>query len=274
VAGDSHARVRGVDLAVSDAGVGAPFFWGHGFASSRAQESEGALLDFDALAARHRVVRWDARGHGASGGGADPGESRWDNLALDLLALATALGVERFVAGGVSMGAAVALHAAAHESHRIAGLVLVLPPTAYETRAAQAADYCAAADLVEREGVERYVEQVNAQPTPEILRAFAAGLRFSPAIPAPSLPASLRGAAASDLPPVESVRALRLPALILAWDTDPGHPLSTAEQLAELLPAADLHVARRLRDVTTWTRLVDDFLAHTPEGDATSASAR
>jgi pimeloyl-ACP methyl ester carboxylesterase len=53
------------------------------------------------------------------------------------------------------MGAAVALHAAAQAPERVAGLVLVLPPTAYDTRAAQAADYLAGASLVEREGVER-----------------------------------------------------------------------------------------------------------------------
>jgi pimeloyl-ACP methyl ester carboxylesterase len=261
----SLARVRGVDLAVSDAGAGTPFFWGHGFASSRAAESSGALLDFDTLAARHRVVRWDARGHGASGGTADPAEFRWDNLALDALALATALGVGRFVAGGVSMGAAVALHAAVLDRDRVAGLVLVLPPTAYATRPAEAAEYRAGADLVEREGVEPYTDHVNAQPTPKILQAFAAGFRFSPAVPAAWLPAALRGAAASDLPPAAAVAALDLPALILAWDTDAGHPLSTAERLAELLPDADLHVARRLREVSAWTGLVDGFLAGIPE---------
>jgi hypothetical protein len=71
----------------------------------------------------------------------------------------------------------------------------------------------------------------------------------------------LRGAGASDLPAPDVVRGLAAPALILAWETDPGHPLATAERLAELLPDADLHVARRLRDVTSWTRLADGFLA-------------
>ena len=71
----------------------------------------------------------------------------------------------------------------------------------------------------------------------------------------------LRGAGASDLPSPDAVRAIAVPALILAWDTDPGHPLATAERLAELLPDAELHVARRLRDISGWTRLVDGFVA-------------
>jgi pimeloyl-ACP methyl ester carboxylesterase len=238
-----------------------PLFWGHGFASSRAQETRGALLDFGELAARHRVVRWDARGHGSSGGGVDPGEYTWDKLGRDLPALADALRVSRFVAGGVSMGTATALHAAAVAPDRVAGLVLVLPPTAYETRAEQAGEYLRGADLVEREGVDRYVEQAGAQPVPEILRSFASGFRFTPAVTPERLPAVLRGAGASDLPAPGVVRELAVPALILAWDTDPGHPLATAERLAALLPDAELHVARTLRDVTRWTRLVDGFLS-------------
>lgn len=235
-------------------------FWGHGFASSSTQEARGSLIDFGELARRNRVVRWDARGHGESEGGLDPAEYTWDELGGDLLALASALGVDRFVAGGVSMGAATALHAAVSAPERIRGLVLVLPPTAYETRAEQAHEYRAGADLVEREGAVRYVERASTQPVPEILRAFAPGFEFTPAVASERLPAVLRGAGASDLPPRDAVRTVTVPALILAWDTDPGHPLRTAETLAELLPDAELHVARRLRDVTTWTRLVDGFV--------------
>jgi 3-oxoadipate enol-lactonase len=253
--------VRGVELAVSDSGSGTPLFWGHGFASSRAQEVSGSLLDFGELARRHRVVRWDARGHGDSGGGLDPAEYTWDKLGCDLLALADALHVSRFVASGVSMGTATALHAAVLAPDRVVGLVLVLPPTAYETRAEQANDYRAGADLVERDGADQYVERANSQPVPEILRAFAAGFRFIPAVSPERLPAVLRGAGVSDLPAPDVVRELAIPALILAWDTDPGHPLATAERLAQLLPDAELHVARRLRDVAQWTPLVDRFMS-------------
>lgn len=252
--------VRGVDVAVSDAGEGLAFLWSHGFASSRAQDERSGMLDWGRLASRHRIVRWDARGHGESDGTSEPEGYRWENLGLDLLALADALAVEQFVAGGVSMGAAVALHAATRAPERVVGLVLVLPPTAYETRKAQADDYLIGAALVEREGIDRYVEHVNAQPVPAIFREVAAGYSFVPAAPRRFFPAVLRGAAASDLPEPDAVRALDAPALILAWDTDPGHPLATAARLLELLPEAELHVARRLGDVASWTGFVDAFL--------------
>jgi pimeloyl-ACP methyl ester carboxylesterase len=71
----------------------------------------------------------------------------------------------------------------------------------------------------------------------------------------------LRGAAASDLPAPDELATIAQPALVLAWDGDEGHPLSTAERLAALLPRAELHVATHLRDVLGWPTQVAAFLA-------------
>jgi pimeloyl-ACP methyl ester carboxylesterase len=253
------ASVRGVDLALTDEGSGPAYLWGHGFAGSMRDDSS-RMFDWERLSARHRVVRWDARGHGSSPGTTRPSEYRWDELGRDVVALADVLGIGRFAAGGVSMGTATALHAAVAAPDRVAGLVLVLPPTAYETRAAQAADYEASARLVEREGIDAYVVQLERQPVPEILESIASAYHPRPSVPASLFPAVLRGAAQSDLPPCDQVRSIDAPALILAWTGDPGHPLATAELLADLLPDAALHVARRLRDTITWTNEVENFL--------------
>jgi 3-oxoadipate enol-lactonase len=253
--------VRGCEIAVSEAGAGPALLWGHGFTGSVEQDERMPMFDWARLAGSYRIVRWDARGHGRSGGAPDPDHFRWDNLARDLVAVADALKIERFVAGGVSMGAATALHAATLVPERLAGIVLTLAPTAYATRPAQRDRYRAGADLAEREGVDAYVDQVNAEPVPDILSRFAAQYRFAPAVPDHLLPSVLRGAAASDLPPGDVVRAVSAPALLFAWATDPGHLVSTAQRLAELLPRAELHVAQRLRDVGGWTDLLETFLA-------------
>lgn len=253
--------VRGVEIAITDTGVGLPFFWGHGLSGSMEQDQSFGMFRWSRLADRYRIVRWDARGHGQSGGEPDPADYRWDNLGRDLIALADALGVERFVAGGVSMGAATALNAAVLAPERVIALVLVLAPTAYETRAAQAAKYRAGADVVERHGTAAYVERMKQEPVPEILSEFADLYHATPNVSEQLLPAALRGAAESDLPSPDAVRAISAPALLLAWETDPGHPLSTSERLAELLPNAELHVAHQLRDVATWTDRVEAFLA-------------
>lgn len=253
--------VRGVELAVTDAGSGEPaLFWGHGFGSSVAFE-EAFLFDWARLARGHRLVRWDARGHGKSEGSADPADYHWRELGLDLVALTDALGIEQFVAGGVSMGAATALHAAVDAPERVAGLVLVLPPTAWETRAFQAGEYNAAADIAEHDGIPAAVARMNAEPVPEILIPIAELYEITPAVTDELLPVVLRGAAASDFPTPEQVQAITVPVLILAWDTDPGHPLSTADRLVDLLPATEVHVAHELADVGPWTGHVEQFLA-------------
>jgi pimeloyl-ACP methyl ester carboxylesterase len=163
------------------------------------------------------------------------------------------------------MGAAVALHAAIAAPGRIDALVLGIPPTAWATRPAQAARYRADADLAEREGLLALAAAEAARPPIPIFAglfdpAEMARARFAALDPV-VLPAILRGAADSDLPDPEAIARLRHPALLLAWEGDPGHPTSTAERLAELLPDATLSVARRLVDLAAWPGLVADFCA-------------
>jgi pimeloyl-ACP methyl ester carboxylesterase len=258
--------LRGVEIEVRDEGAGLPFLWGHGLVSSMEEEDRFIVMDFGRLARRHRVIRWDARGHGRSNGRPDPQDYRWDNLGRDLLALADELGVDQFVAGGVSMGAATALHAAVHAPQRVIGLVLMLAPTAYETRDEQADLYRASAVLIERIGVDAYVESLRSLPAPEILADFGERFVPIPRVRGELLPAVLRGAAMSDLPSQESVRTITAPALLLPWVGDAGHPMSTSERLLELLPNVQIHVAHQLRDVGTWTDRIDNFLdARAPE---------
>jgi pimeloyl-ACP methyl ester carboxylesterase len=64
----------------------------------------------------------DLPGHGRSGGTA---REHIDAYAADVLALADALGLDRFVAAGHSMGGAVALRMALDAPDRIAGLALI-----------------------------------------------------------------------------------------------------------------------------------------------------
>lgn len=75
---------------------------------------------FDALAADHRVVRYDTRGYGAS-----PGEAVAYSEVDDLLRVLDAVGVERAVVVGASRGGGFALDAALAHPDRIAGLVLI-----------------------------------------------------------------------------------------------------------------------------------------------------
>ena len=75
------------------------------------------------------------------------------------------------------------------------------------------------------------------------------------------LPSVLRGATMTDLPPAAAIAALTPPVPILAWDTDPVHPLSSAEYLADTLPDGTLHISTAAEDVRTWAERIEKFLA-------------
>ena len=65
---------------------------------------------------------------------------------------------------------------------------------------------------------------------------------------------------ATDLPPEEEIRRLRMPVLLLAWPQDDSHPLEVAQHLLEVLPDARLEVARTPAEVAAWPQVVADFV--------------
>ncbi len=260
-----RVTVRGVELAYEVRGEGPTLVWGHGLTGSRAHDDDAGLLRFPELAAAGRVVRYDARGHGRSGGSTEAADSAWSSLAADQLALADALGIDRYVAGGASMGCGTALHAAVLAPERVAGLVLVIPPTAWETRQERVEIWAQLAAVAERQGPEAVLEGMLSQPRPDPFatqpdwdEALARSLR---ATPPDRLAAVFRGAATADLPARELLAGLAVPTVILAWTGDPSHPVSTAEQLAELIPGARLMVASTFDELAGWTTSVAELVA-------------
>lgn len=238
--------------------------WGHGLTSSMEDEDAARIFDWSSVAEVGRLVRYDARGHGRSSAGGTIEEQRWERLADDMLAVADAAGAQRFVAGGASMGCATALFAAVIAPARVQGLVLVIPPTAWETRAAQAGEYEENAAYAEREGMEAVADLMANRPLPPLFEPFAPLVRERTltriAQVDPSLfTAIMRGAAASQLPDRDAIAAIEAPALILAWRGDEGHPESTAVELDRLLPTSSLHVPDGVEDLFSWPGLVRAF---------------
>lgn len=247
--------VRGAHLDHERSGVGVPFIWGHGLTSSRALEGDIVPLDWARIGGVADVVRYDARGHGMSDTTPDLADYGWDRLALDQLALSDALGIDGYIAAGASMGAGTALHAAVTAPDRIVGLVLVIPPTGWETRAAQRELYRQRADVIEHGDLDAVIAAARTIPPPDPFGSewhdrFEANLRAADRGRTAHV---LRGAATADLPSPEAIAAIAVPTLILAWSGDPGHPTSTAERLAELVPGSRLDVATERADLDAWT---------------------
>lgn len=239
-----------------------PLVWAHELCSSMAHEDELGLLPSSALADVMPVVRYDARGHGGSIGGYEEKTYRWSAMVDDMLRAHD----DTFVAGGIGMGVATALYAALRAPRRVAALILVLPPAAWDERAQVTASYEADADMAEMSGTRRLAEEVRRRPLSPLLAqvrsdAREIDARHLLAMDAKLLTPLLRAAARSDLPPLEKVRSIIVPTLILAWEDDPCHPVGTAQELASSLLQSDLRIAKDVDDIRAWPTVVEEFLA-------------
>jgi len=90
----------------------------------------------DALSRRYRVVVYDQRWHGQ---GIRDGRFHLDDCADDVPAVADALGIDRFVVAGYSMGTLVGQLAERRHPDRVAGLVLCAGATHFAAERRQAA---------------------------------------------------------------------------------------------------------------------------------------
>ncbi|GAA4744369.1 alpha/beta hydrolase [Amnibacterium soli] len=214
----------------------------HGLSSSRGSEDAAGFFDWSPVARAGRVlVRYDARGHGRSTGRAEPDDYAWPALAEDLFALLDVVSPDEPVdAIGVSMGVGTLLHAVSRRPERFRRLALVIPPTAWATRAGQGDGYRQMARMAEERGYDALVRAMGAFAPLPLLEEGGWTVAPPPDIDPAILPAVFRGAAGTDFPAPEVVAEIRQPVLLAPWVGDPGHPVSTAELLHDLLPDSTL----------------------------------
>ncbi len=242
----SCSPVLGLDLDGEVEGDGGALVLLHGLTATRRYVLQGSR----ALAkAGYRVAGYDARGHGSSSP-APGGAYEYADLVRDLEAVLDALGIDRCVLAGSSMGAATAMAFALEAPDRVRALVQITPAYAgapYED-AESLAGWDARADALEAGDVDRFVTLAGADDVPERfreaarlavrqrierhddLRAVAAATRSIP-----------RSAAFHSL---DSLNDLDVPVLVVGSrdDTDAQHPLAIAEDYADRLPRGELVV--------------------------------
>ncbi|QBJ96018.1 alpha/beta hydrolase [Rhodococcus sp. ABRD24] len=261
---DSYFRRQGADIAYqfSGSGSGPAVGYAHGVLLSRAAVRDLHLLDIDGAAHGRRLLTYDQRGHGRSTGRPIVDDYRFDNFSRDLLGLMDFVGIEEptdFV--GSSLGCDVALRSSIAAPHRFRRLVLMIPPVAWESGPGSAQHwYVDAADAIESAGPDAWIDHWAHSDPPAIFADYPE-FGFTPDVPHSLLAPILRGIGLSDLPAPEAIATLRHPTLILAWDTDPLHPVSTARTLHNLIPDSMLHVSSSVEDVRTWTERIAAFLA-------------
>lgn len=185
------------------------------------------------LSADHRVVRWDLPGHGGSAPDLiGPGATVADLAGL-VLALADALGVDRFAYAGVSLGGAVGLHLAVHHPERISSLAVVCSSAHFNG----AGPWQERAALVRREGLAQVAATADA-------RWFTAGFTeprlvqdHREADPA-AYAACCDALAAFDIR--DRLPSITVPTLLIAGREDPATPPAHLREIADAVPGSAL----------------------------------
>lgn len=264
-------KINNLDFNVQVKGEGKAVVWGHGLTSSIISEDLLDIFEWDKLSNEAMLVRYDARGHGHSEPSFLPSDYHWRNLANDMLSIANELELGKFIAGGQSMGCATALYAGMLAPNKVKSMILMNPPTAWETRAKQSQLYNRTAMIggllggnilakLVRKKPERLLPQWLVDAKKENVEGTLEGLKR---IKRKALSSLFKGAALCDLPSAEELKSMNIPALILGWTGDQSHPIETAMKLNELMPQTELHIAEGFSDLQLWPNLIRDFVFRT-----------
>lgn len=227
-------------LQVQASGFGHPVLLAHGLSATRRYVVMGSTA---LERSGHRVISYDARGHGDSEPAPDPGAYEYADLAADMVGVLDHCDVERAVIAGASMGAHTAVRVALDHPERVAGLVLVTP--AFDPQAPPDPEALAwwdgLADGLRRGGVDGFMK---AYGKPDVDPRWAGAVEFAirqrlalhahPGAVADALEVVPRS---RSFEPWEELDRLAVPALVVASrdEVDPGHPFAVGERWADAL---------------------------------------
>jgi 3-oxoadipate enol-lactonase len=226
-----------------------------------------------ALAPRLRVIRVDARGHGASPVSAQP--CTLEDLADDVSGVLDRAGTARVHWVGLSMGGMIGQAFALRHPARLERLVIANSTSSYgadgramweaRARAVKAGGLAAIKDMV----MERYFSVQFRARHPEAVATIAERFLQTPAEGYIACCAAIAG-----LDFTGRLGAIRAPALVIAGSEDIGTPVAMSAEIARAIPGARLAVIRgaahlsAVEDPVAFNTLVDDFLSAPgdPEG--------
>ena len=226
----------------------------------------------DALAARHRLVLWEPRGHARSDSPEDPAKYSFERWVLDLRAVLDRLGIKKAHVGGLSLGAGIATRFALRFPARVRSLVVTNSssaaglPLSVENLVMRARSI----EVTLTKGMDAMAEYaMAANPNLSERLALDPGARaefyeeyrrLSPIGYANSLRALIAMDHITD-----QLRRLRMPVLLIGADRDPSlepmkvmHRRVRGSRLVVLSPAS--HFGNRDQP-EAWNRTVLEFLA-------------
>ena len=236
-----------VTLSAEENGDGPPIVLLHGLTATRRYVVMGSRM---LERSGHRVISYDARGHGSSTAAGSPGAYRYEHLGADLEAVLDSLGIARAVLAGASMGAHTALGLALLRPERVSALALITPSfDPLEPRTPEAfARWDALARGLREGGVEGFVRAYDLDEVPEAWRETVGRVirqRLSahehPDAVADALEVVPRSRPFTDM---SELVGIGVPTTVVASrdEADPGHPLQVGERYARAIPDARLVV--------------------------------
>lgn len=231
----------GCRVSYVDEGEGMPVLWQHGLGATQTQAAE-----VFPESPRLRRITLECRGHGDSEVGV-PEALSIRQFAEDAVGLLDHLGVKRAVAGGISLGAAIALRLAVQHPDRVGALILARPAWISESSPERLRIYLDVAELLAQSGPAQGLERLQASERYRQLMSAspdnAASMRsFFQRDPASTVALLSRIPAQGPGVTREQISGIVLPTLVIANEGDHVHSIEMATELAALIPGSMLEI--------------------------------
>lgn len=255
--------LRGRQVNVMSFGKGGPPLIAHG---GFAGNYELWLPPFELLSRRIRTITYDHRGAGESH--VDPATITPDAMVQDLFDVMDAMGLERAVVAGESMGAGIVLKAALESPERFLGLVLVDGAPAFTPdRSGRLAAGCRAAF---EPTLRAFIDGCVPEPDSEHIKLWGMHIltRSTPEMSARLLECMW------GLDLSERLGEIRLPTLVIHGAADAIVPPAAGQMMAARIPGARLVLIDGAGHVPTLTfpervaREIESFLDRLPPADS------
>jgi len=203
-----------------------------------------------------KKIFMDVRGHGATNPLGSPNNLNFDQFAEDALSLAQHLGSKPFIAGGVSMGAAIALKMALRYPQYVKALLILRPAWLNEPNPKNLKVVVTIGKLLQNDSLAKgkcsFLESEDYASLRESAPAVASSLVGQFDAPNAKEYAARLINIPSSIPfdHDRDLEQIQMETLVISTDQDPVHPLWMADYLATKLPAARLHtVTSKSEDV-------------------------
>ena len=248
----------GVRLSVSDDGAGPAIVLLHGLTATRRYVVMGSRM---LERSGHRVVAYDARGHGRSSPAPSPSDYGYDELAGDLLAVLDGLEIDRAVLVGASMGGHTLLALARDAPERVAGAVVITPGYDPETFDApdRLAHWDALANGLRTGGIDGFLAAYDIDAVPEAYRDTVVkvirqrlALHEHPDALADALQVVPRSQPFGGLDDLRALSGLPVAVVASADRPDPEHPQALGEAYAAAIPGSRLVLDEPGRSPIAW----------------------